>query len=358
MIDPVVMEARRQLPGMTHSQIYLNPMGGESPDDVLKATVDGVGPSLWPLVVESPLRSDARVLVIAGDRYEALCAATLAQQYAVPVLHLGGGETAEVVATPDTRYRNALTLLASANCAFTVEATHRVEALLHNAYAAPNPIVRHTGSPALDALLQLRDNPEQSARQREHLMAELGITRDFVLVMYHPQPYRPQQTDSELKALLRCVEVLRHTHDVFLTTPNFDWGRQRVLDAFKTLGEDIKVLPSLGRHAPAALQNASLILGNSSAGRIEASVFGTPVLELGLRQTGRPLPRNVSQVILPESIEHADATSVALSVTDLLEPPRPESSSPWANPKGQAAKEVVETLQRLLEHDKERLETW
>ena len=41
------------------------------------------------------------------------------------------------------------------------------------------------------------------------------------------------------------------------------------------------------------LKNCNYILGNSSSGIVEAATFSTPVVNLGIRQTGKLIPKNV-----------------------------------------------------------------
>ena len=50
------------------------------------------------------------------------------------------------------------------------------------------------------------------------------------------------------------------------------------------------------------LQQAKVLVGNSSAGLIEAAIVGTPSVNVGLRQQGRESPSHVTHVLDSEDV--------------------------------------------------------
>lgn len=333
MVAPLIASGKQVLPDFTHRLLCTDPPSNAPPRYVVSLVT-------YTLTEATQKKERPAALVIAGDRYEQVSAGVLAQQYNIPILHLGGGEMATILSTPDTRYRNALTWLASGHCVFTETAKHIVTCLRS---LSPSQVVQ-TGSPALDDLVQLRNTGTVDSLEMSWL-ANLR-KRPFVLVMYHPQPYCAEDVvNKELDAIEDCCSYFRNKYDILITAPNFDSGSSAVKAKLAQICSKLKVslVEDLHFARRVALRDASLIIGNSSAGRIEASVFGTPVLELGSRQEGRVRPANLT------STDADDPEIVVMLAKRLLAKGPLEPGSPWEHPTGQAAVAVSIALKEMLE---------
>lgn len=113
----------------------------------------------------------------------------------------------------------------------------------------------------------------------------------FILVCLHPNTlggdtrHEVQQLDSALRQLPAEIGVV-------LIGPNADAGADHVRGVLKELASQRPLtvyhdtLP--GEIYLSAMKHCDVMVGNSSAGLYEAPCLGTPVLNLGDRQKGRP----------------------------------------------------------------------
>ena len=97
--------------------------------------------------------------------------------------------------------------------------------------------------------------------------------------------------------MLDCLKNLKKTN-IVLTYPNLDPGSSDLTKILNKLEKkkykNIYTFKSLGRKNYLSLmKQANLVIGNSSSGIIETSIFNTPCINLGNRQQGRILTKNI-----------------------------------------------------------------
>ncbi len=239
------------------------------------------------------LRPD--VVLVLGDRIEAFAAGSAASVGGYTLAHIHGGDRAEGVA--DEAMRHALSHLAHLHFA----ATHQSAQRLQRMGLDPDAIFT-VGSPAIDGLTDIPPAGDADLRT-------LGLdpARPFVLLLHHPTGLSDDLEHAWMAALLRAVEESRTPH--LILAPNHDPGRPALLRA---LGART-TLPSLPRERfIALLRRAAAIVGNSSAGLIEAAALAIPAVNLGPRQAGRERPATVIDVAEPDSAAIAEAIAHAL----------------------------------------------
>lgn len=223
------------------------------------------------------LRPD--LLVLLGDRYEALAAAQAAMIARIPIAHLHGGEATEGLV--DEAIRHAITKMSHLHFVAAEEYRQRVIQL-----GEQPSRVWNVGAAGIDNIKRL------PALDRAELEAHLGISLrlPLFLVTYHPV------TLSENDA----AKVLRDTLDVLaerggsivITGSNADAGNaglRTVAARFVAERPDLSVLvESLGVARYLSLMRlASAVVGNSSSGLLEAPAVGVPTVDIGERQAGR-----------------------------------------------------------------------
>jgi len=219
------------------------------------------------------------LLVVLGDRYEALAAAAAAHLARVPVAHLHGGET--TAGAVDDAFRHALTKLAALHLVAAEPFRRRVLALGE----APDRI-HVVGAPGLDAIRTLVPLPDAE------LAATLGVALrpPLLVVAYHPATLGEPPL-AGLAAVLTAVERFPDA-TVVATEPGADTGGRAVaaeLRAWAARRPDRRAVhASLGGHRwLSLLARADVLVGNSSSGIIEAPALGTPTVNVGARQRGR-----------------------------------------------------------------------
>ncbi len=217
------------------------------------------------------------VVVVLGDRIEAFAAASAAAIGGIRVAHIHGGDRAEGVA--DESMRHAITKLAHIHFPASAESAQRILGL------GEHPSTVHlVGSPAIDGLADVA--PLAGTRY-----AELG-SPEFV-VLLHPcgrdEPSEYADACDVLDAALAHGRVLA-------LAPNSDPGRGGIVRAISERLGALRVADHLPREQFVGLLKRSelkALVGNSSAGIIEASALGTRVVDVGTRQRGRERARNV-----------------------------------------------------------------
>ncbi len=216
------------------------------------------------------------VLVVLGDRIEAFAAASAAAVSGIRIAHMHGGDRAEGIA--DESLRHAISKLAHLHLPATETSANRLIAM------GEEPSRVHVvGSPAIDELASMPalDNAE---------FTELGSPR--IVVLLHPTG-DDEATEHDRAAKLLAIAA-KHG-PVLALHPNHDPGRGGIIRAIEASG-----LPSRA-HLPRAqfiglLRHAGLLLGNSSAGLIEAAALPIWCVDVGRRQSGRERAANVLDV--------------------------------------------------------------
>jgi UDP-N-acetylglucosamine 2-epimerase (hydrolysing) len=246
---------------------YSNQIAGEPMDLALSNTVAGLARH----VHESP----PDLIVVHGDRIEALAGAIVGSFRNIRTAHIEGGE---VSGTIDGSIRHAITKLVHVHFAANEAARDRLRQLGEH-----DERIFVVGSPEVDVMLSDRlPSIEEVRRYYELPDVPLGI------VAYHPVTTELDRLRHQADQL---VDALLATDGHFVVIdPNNDEGTTDIAVAFERLrGHDrFHRFPSLRFESYLTLlKHAELLVGNSSSGVREAPVFGTPSIDLGSRQQGR-----------------------------------------------------------------------
>ncbi|OBT15769.1 UDP-N-acetyl-D-glucosamine 2-epimerase, UDP-hydrolysing [Vibrio tasmaniensis] len=284
---------------------------------------------------DSLARLQPDVLVILGDRFEALAAAQTAMILRIPIVHLHGGEITE--GAYDDAIRHAITKLSYLHGTSTDEYRQRVIQLGE----APER-VRNVGAIGLDHL----------KRADFMSLSELGeslnfsLTKLFFLVTYHPVTLGNEAPEEAFQALLDALNCFPE-HQVILTYPNADDGGRRIipmLEAYAASQPDrVLAIPSLGQvRYLSAVKYAAAVIGNSSSGIIEVPAFDVPTVNIGSRQKGR---------LAAKSVLHCEANraDIERAIRSANEREYKEAAEEIENPYGQGntSEKVIEMIKNL-----------
>jgi GDP/UDP-N,N'-diacetylbacillosamine 2-epimerase (hydrolysing) len=255
--------------------------------DEASARVRGMGVQLQGLV-QSVDRLRPDMLLVLGDREEAMTTALVGAYMNIPVAHVSGGD--RVVGNVDDQLRHAVTKLAHLHFVTNQDSAERVLKLGEQPFR-----VRNVGNPGLDRLLS---EPELSA---EELSRRLGFRidadRPLIMLIQHALSSAIEDAYSQMRETLEAVAELGLP--TVLSYPNSDAGGQQMIRAIN----EFAGLPHLhiSKNIPRPefvnlMRRASVMLGNSSAGILEAPLLKLPVVNVGRRQTGRLTAGNVEFV--------------------------------------------------------------
>lgn len=221
------------------------------------------------------------LIVILGDRYEMLAAASAAMIFGIPIAHLYGGEITE--GAYDDAIRHAITKLSYLHFTSTDEYRKRIIQMGESPER-----VHWVGSLGVDNI------GKEKIMALPELEKSIGHSLDegFMLVTYHPVTKEPGQAESQIHVLLDSLEPYLKDRKVLFTLPNSDTGGRiitRVIEEWASVHkEDVAVVTSLGRRRYySALSHCAAVIGNSSSGLGEVPSFGKPTLNIGNRQKGR-----------------------------------------------------------------------
>ena len=223
------------------------------------------------------------IVLLLGDRGEMLAGALAAIHLNIPVAHIHGGERSGTVDEP---VRHAITKLAHLHFTATSDARERVVRMGESPQR-----VWVTGAPGLDGLKEL------ATRSRAELAREAGFdaARPMALFVFHPVLQEADAAGTQACAILDALAA--QGVQVMALLPNADAGSEGIRTVLQQRGAGGSL--RLATHLPRAefaswMAAADVMVGNSSAGIIEAATFGTPVVNIGLRQNQRERNANVT----------------------------------------------------------------
>ncbi|CAN7274111.1 UDP-N-acetylglucosamine 2-epimerase [Brevundimonas sp. LjRoot202] len=225
------------------------------------------------------------IVLLLGDRGEMLAGALAGIHLNIPVAHIHGGERSGTVDEP---VRHAISKLSHLHFTATEAARERLVRM------GEDPAhIQVTGAPGLDDLVEA-GAPDRDATVRAH---GLDPARPFALLMYHPVLQEAATAADDITAILAALQAA--DLQILALMPNADAGSDGVRAALSSA----RGAPGLVLHDHlarpdfiAAMACADLMVGNSSAGIIEAASFGTPVLNIGPRQNLRERNANILDV--------------------------------------------------------------
>jgi UDP-hydrolysing UDP-N-acetyl-D-glucosamine 2-epimerase len=149
------------------------------------------------------------------------------------------------------------------------------------------------GAPGLDSILNenLIEPTELSEKYN------LDLSEPILLVVQHPVTTEVDDAPEQIRETLEAISELKH--QTILIYPNADAGGRRMIEVIKGYEKYpfIKTFKSIPHKEYLSLMRiASVMVGNSSSGIIEAPSFGLPVVNIGSRQEGRQRAENVIDV--------------------------------------------------------------
>ncbi len=224
------------------------------------------------------------IMLVLGDRGEMLAGATVGAYIGIPVGHIHGGE---VTSTIDEAVRHAITKLAHFHLPATEDSARRILRLGES----PQRILA-VGAPGLDGI-------DEGLLSEEEVYLQLGLSRGkkLALVVQHPVS---EEIDHSYDQMIATLEAIINSGlQAVVIYPNADAGGKRMIQAIHAYKSDTSIhcYPSVNRKMFLSLMDhADVMIGNSSAGLIEAPSFRLPVINIGTRQLGRLRGENVIDV--------------------------------------------------------------
>jgi GDP/UDP-N,N'-diacetylbacillosamine 2-epimerase (hydrolysing) len=227
-------------------------------------------------------------LLVLGDREEAMTTALIGAYMNIAVIHLAGGD--RVIGNVDDQVRHAVTKLSHLHLTTNAESFERIINLGEESFRVFN-----VGNPGLDRFL---NTPHVSIEDLNKSL-KIDIKKDevFLIVLQHVISSEVEQANFQIQETLEAIKDLRYK--TILIYPNSDAGSREIINVIRKY-EKLKFLYTF-KNIPRIeyinlLRNASCLIGNSSAGILEAPLIKLPVINIGNRQKGRLHAENVNFV--------------------------------------------------------------
>lgn len=262
--------------GFRNVHMHMNHKIGESMDIILANTIEGLSRYI------SEYNPD--MIVVHGDRVEAMAGAIVGALNNILVAHIEGGELSGTI---DELIRHAITKLSHIHFVANKEAKHRLIQL--------GEIPDHIfviGSPDID-IMNSSDLPTITEAKKYY-----GILFDqYSIALFHPVTTETEKftlyTNSFVDTLLESDK------NYVVIYPNNDPGCDIIIDEYKRLEKNsrFRIFPSLRfEYFLALLKECDFIIGNSSCGVREAPVYGKPSINIGTRQHNRAFNQSIFNV--------------------------------------------------------------
>ncbi len=215
------------------------------------------------------------LLVVHGDRIEALAGAIVGGIKNILVAHLEGGEASGTI---DESIRHAVSKFSHLHFVNNGTARKRIIRLGEN----PKNIFV-VGSPNVDTIQNGNLPPIKSVKQHYEIDYQ-----EYAVLIYHPVTSEASELRNKTEEVMQaCVDS---GMNYLVIKPNNDLGSDAILTVFKNyeMYDCFRFLPSMRFEAYlTALKHSSFIIGNSSSGIYDAPLFGVPTINIGSRQNGR-----------------------------------------------------------------------
>jgi UDP-N-acetylglucosamine 2-epimerase (hydrolysing) len=215
------------------------------------------------------------LIVVHGDRVEALAGAIVGSLNNILVSHIEGGE---VSGTIDELIRHSVSKLSHIHFVSNSAAKKR---LIQMGEIEEN--IFEIGSPDVDVMMAENLPDLEKAKDRYDIKFD-----KYAIAMYHPVT---TEFDNLEKDVNEYVDALIESQKNYVVIfPNNDLGSSIIIKAYKRLRnlKNFKVFPSLRfEYFLILLKKSKFIVGNSSAGIREAPYYGIPTINIGSRQNNR-----------------------------------------------------------------------
>ncbi|MRT37995.1 UDP-N-acetylglucosamine 2-epimerase (hydrolyzing) [Acinetobacter sp. RIT698] len=257
--------------------------------DTSSAVVKSMGVGLIGFA-DALKRMQPDLLIVLGDRFEALAVTQAALIMQIPVAHLHGGEITE--GAYDESIRHAITKMATIHFAAAEPYQKRIIQLGEH----PDKVF-NVGAVGLDHIqrTQFRSVNELSE------IYEFDFSQPYLLITYHPET---NLKDEDVSPLFKALKARSDINFIF-SYPNADNGNTEIVKAMLALKEEmpnrVLLVKSFGIQNYLSVLNYSLaMVGNSSSGLSEAPALQVPTVNIGNRQKGRLRCDSILDVALNE----------------------------------------------------------
>jgi len=276
--------------------------------------------------------NDIDLILLLGDRNEMLAGAICAAHYNIPIAHIGGGQQSGSI---DNSIRDAVTVFSDIHLCATAKNKERIKKI-----KGSDKNIYIVGAPDIDMIKKIH------FPKKEYLFHKynLNILKPVFLLIQHPVTTEIREAKNQIRCILSSL--YHFNAQILCILPNTDMGGmliREVIEKEKKL--NLRTHSHITYKDFLSLMNyADILIGNSSAGIIEAASFHLPVVNIGTRQQNRQQSKNVINTSF-------DKNQIIKSIKTCLTTEFKQKVSKIKNiyGDGEAGKRIGEILKRYME---------
>lgn len=286
-------------------------------------------------------REKPDLIIVAGDREEAISVSMTAAYMDIPVAHFFGGDIAK-----DGNIDNSTRYAASkySHLHFVTLKEHK-DTLIKLGEEEDRIFV--VGNPAIDNLIS---TPKITRRQLSENIGFNIENEEYLVLIKHPIITEINDQRRQMQVILDAI--IEFNIKCLVNYPNSDAGNREiieVIDEYVAKHESLFVFKNLDRlNYVNLLRNATSLIGNSSSGLLEAPSLGLPAINVGSRQRGRIHGNNV--LFVDHKISEIKAAINKVTSDKKFSELVNKSDSPYGN--GDTTEKVVKIFKELKLDDK------
>ena len=239
-------------------------------------------------------RKNPKMILVMGDRYEVIAPSIAASYQNILVAHVQGGEVSGNI---DDKVRDALSCLADYHFPATLKSSKRLKTFVKK----PENVF-HTGCPSIDIAKKIKKNKKISFNFHKiynGVGPKIDFQKKYLIVMQHP--VTDEYGSSGDQILKTYKAVIKSGYQAIWFWPNSDAGSYEISKKLRIKRETdhskkkkIFFIKNMSpNHFLELVKFSNGIIGNSSSAIRECSYLGVRAINIGSRQKGREIGKNV-----------------------------------------------------------------
>lgn len=195
------------------------------------------------------------------------------------------------------------------------------------------------GSTTIDLILK------EKLYQKERICSELQLNAQEIIAvcLQHSNTNEYELAGKYMKITLKVLKELKL--QTVIIYPNNDPGSELIINQIESVRDVpyFKIFKNLDRiHYLSLLKHTDLLIGNSSSGLIESSIFKTPVVNIGERNKDRESAENV--ITVPHDYKRINE-SVKIALSQEFRNNCKTIKNPYGD--GKATEKIIKILEEI-----------
>ena len=222
-------------------------------------------------------------ILLVGDRFESLAAATSSIPFRIPIFHFHGGELSE--GSIDEINRHMITKASHVHLVSTDRYAKRVNQLGEKKWR-----IKNIGASSLNNI-QYNIN---FSKEKFYKKFDFHPQKKLFIINFNSESLNYSYTKKQINIVFKSLDSF--DANILFTLTNYDYASSIINQEIKKYCKNninCKWTNFLGEDYFNVLRISDLMVGNSSSGILEASHLKLPVINIGDRQKGRLKDQNV-----------------------------------------------------------------